>query len=687
MINSGIMLNSRYYGSLVLKGNIAFSSDFPTLSEVELGDFYIIISDVTDNDATKTNTGQVFTAGEKIFWDGTDWSVLSETDGTVNSVSVVSANGLAGTVSNPSTTPEITLSTTISGILKGNATAISAATSSDIISSLGYTPEDVANKAINFSTVNNNLYPSVLAVKNQLDLKIDKNTAITGETKTKITYDADGLVVSGVDATTADIADSLNKRYVSDAGLAVLGNTSNTNTGDQDLSGLVSKVVMTDNAVARANGTDGTLQNSTVTISDLGVIAAGGFSSTGSIGSDSSITAGGSLNVSKFVAGNSRLRVSNFDFTSTSDATFDMYASAGNVTQAFSNNSNDIVWGLDKTDNIFKMTWDYSFASGFFLQFNSSGEINLPLVAASSSLELDSSKNIVGVTNTGTGNNVKSDSPSLTGLVSVAATGANTVLKIGTGNSDSNIVNHRVYSSSGVWRGSAAYGGSNVSVIMGELAGKATIGGHNSSLSAWGDLYIQASNNTRFGSHVTPTKTVDITGTLGVSSGAEFANNVKLSAATALTGLGLDASKNIVSVPYSYGEVTGIALQWIAHATGVNLTTYWNGTPTLSGGVSFASGVFTVATAGFYQVTGSFSYQTNGAGARSANIRVNNSALVGYQNIAPVSNDRTGMNFSCIHYLNAGDNVRILAYQGSGVTLRTDGAIGGRFSIVKVGGI
>jgi hypothetical protein len=48
--------------------------------------------------------------------------------GGVSTVSVVSANGLAGTVANPTTTPAITLSTTINGLLKGNGTGISAAT-------------------------------------------------------------------------------------------------------------------------------------------------------------------------------------------------------------------------------------------------------------------------------------------------------------------------------------------------------------------------------------------------------------------------------------------------------------------------------------------------------------------------------------------------------------------------------
>jgi hypothetical protein len=65
-----------------------------------------------------------------------------------------------------------------------------------------------------------------------LDLKVDENAAITGATKTKITYDAKGLVTAGADATTADIADSTNRRYVTDAQSTVIGNTSGTNTGD-----------------------------------------------------------------------------------------------------------------------------------------------------------------------------------------------------------------------------------------------------------------------------------------------------------------------------------------------------------------------------------------------------------------------------------------------------------------------
>jgi hypothetical protein len=62
---------------------------------------------------------------------------------------------------------------------------------------------------------------------------VESNTAITGATKTKITYDAKGLVTSGADATTADIAASTDKNYVTDAQQTVIVNTSGTNTGDE----------------------------------------------------------------------------------------------------------------------------------------------------------------------------------------------------------------------------------------------------------------------------------------------------------------------------------------------------------------------------------------------------------------------------------------------------------------------
>ena len=86
------------------------------------------------------------------------------------------------------------------------------------------------------------------------------NSAITGATKTKITYDAKGLVTAGADATTADIADSTNKRYVTDANLTLIGNTSGTNTGDETQSTILSKLgFFVSNRITESTAVTGTI--------------------------------------------------------------------------------------------------------------------------------------------------------------------------------------------------------------------------------------------------------------------------------------------------------------------------------------------------------------------------------------------------------------------------------------------
>jgi hypothetical protein len=84
--------------------------------------------------------------------------------GTVTTSSVVSANGFAGSVATAGTTPAITISTSVTGLLKGNGTAISTATagtdyltptgnggsltnftSGQITTALGFTPYSATN--------------------------------------------------------------------------------------------------------------------------------------------------------------------------------------------------------------------------------------------------------------------------------------------------------------------------------------------------------------------------------------------------------------------------------------------------------------------------------------------------------------------------------------------------------------
>ena len=90
--------------SSVTIGDVLYGSGVNTWSKLAIG-----------------SSGQVLRVTAGIPAWGTDFV------GTVTSVSVVSANGFAGTVATATTTPAITLTTSITGLLKGNGTAISAA--------------------------------------------------------------------------------------------------------------------------------------------------------------------------------------------------------------------------------------------------------------------------------------------------------------------------------------------------------------------------------------------------------------------------------------------------------------------------------------------------------------------------------------------------------------------------------
>lgn len=111
-------------GTLTLGGTLAVASG--GTGQTTYTDGQLLIGNTTGNTLTKATliagTNIVITNGA-----GSITIATTAGTGTVTSVSVVSANGFAGTVANPTTTPAITLSTSVTGLVKGNGTALSAA--------------------------------------------------------------------------------------------------------------------------------------------------------------------------------------------------------------------------------------------------------------------------------------------------------------------------------------------------------------------------------------------------------------------------------------------------------------------------------------------------------------------------------------------------------------------------------
>lgn len=118
MAASGYTPISLYYSTT--------ASAVPTSGNLANGELAINITD--KKLYAKDNTGTVFLLASE-----------AGTTGTVSSVSVVTANGLSGTVANATTTPAITLSTSVTGIVYGTGGSLNAVTIGSGVSFAGGT--------------------------------------------------------------------------------------------------------------------------------------------------------------------------------------------------------------------------------------------------------------------------------------------------------------------------------------------------------------------------------------------------------------------------------------------------------------------------------------------------------------------------------------------------------------------
>lgn len=155
--------------------------------------------------------------------------------------------------------------------------------------------------------------------------------------------------------------------------------------------------------------------------------------------------------------------------------------------------------------------------------------------------------------------------------------GTNTAIKIGSGNSDTNTVNVRIYSptinTDAGWKGSMALGNSETSIIMGAIsrggADISAIGGHSAALNSWGNLFINhGGGKVRVGGTNDPVNTLDVTGTFGVSGNADFGNSTSPLTEVNINGL--------TGAPMLLRYKDGGVSKWDIRKTSNNLLAVYN---------------------------------------------------------------------------------------------------------------
>jgi hypothetical protein len=188
---------------------------------------------------------QTSNSGKVLQSDGTNTSWVAGSSGTVTSASVTSANGFAGTVATATTTPAITISTSVNGIAKGNGTALSAATSGTDYSA---GTSALATGILKSTTTTGALSIAVAADFPTLNQNTTGNSA-TVTTNANLTGDVTSVGNATTLATVNSNVGTWNNVTVNGKGLVTAGSNTTYVTAETD------PVVKAISGIVKSNGT------------------------------------------------------------------------------------------------------------------------------------------------------------------------------------------------------------------------------------------------------------------------------------------------------------------------------------------------------------------------------------------------------------------------------------------------
>lgn len=172
--------------------------------------------------------------------------------GSVSTVSVTSANGFAGTVLNPTSTPAITISTTITGTLVGNGTAISASKLALTQPATGSTLTVADGKTLtaNQTFTINGGDAAILAIAAAKTLTVSNSLTLAGTDATTMTFPTTSATIARTDA-----ANTFTGTQTIGALVATTLNGNTFTTGTYTLTGQAGKT-LTFNGTITLTGTD-----------------------------------------------------------------------------------------------------------------------------------------------------------------------------------------------------------------------------------------------------------------------------------------------------------------------------------------------------------------------------------------------------------------------------------------------